>query len=340
MNHSMKKISIILVVFAFNVLCGKSFSQTNSGPYEVATWQGFREAAVSYTFDDNCPNQLAVAIPMFNDFGYRVTMFVPSAWIKDWTGLQSAADQGHEIASHTVTHANLGNLTTAQQLPELKNSKDTINAHIKNHSCVTIAYPFCTPGNDSLCANYYIAARHCQGYVESKTPADFMKISSIATGAAASIQTVQDFNSKVEKADSLKGWCVFLIHCIDNDGGYSPTQSTVLRSHLDYMKLHSDRFWIAPFGDVVRYIRERNAVTVQEISNKKTSITIQVSDKLEKSVYNYHVTIRRILPKKWKSATIIQNGQKVKTEILKKGALKYITFDIVPDNGEIIISKQ
>ena len=339
MNHYKKKTSIILTLLAV-AICSNSFSQTTPAPYEIATWQGFKNAAVSYTFDDNCPNQLPIAIPLFNAYDFRVTMFVPSSWIKDWTGLQIAADQGHEIASHTVTHANLGNLTKAQQLPELKNSQEEINAHIKGHSCRTIAYPYCVPGNDSLCTSYYIAARHCQGYIEQKTPADFMKISSVTTGTMSSIQTVQNFNVKVEQADSLKGWCVFLIHSIDNDGGYSPTQSAVLRSHLDYMKLHSDRFWVATFGDVVRYIRERNAVTIQEVSNKKTSITIQVSDKLDNLVYNYPVTVRRPLPKHWKSATITQNGQKVKTKISRKGKEKYIMFDIVPDTGEIIISKQ
>jgi len=338
MNHYKKKTSIILTLLAV-AICSNSFSQTTPAPYEIATWQGFKNAAVSYTFDDNCPNQLPIAIPLFNAYDFRVTMFVPSSWIKDWTGLQIAADQGHEIASHTVTHANLGNLTKAQQLPELKNSQEEINAHIKGHSCRTIAYPYCVPGNDSLCTSYYIAARHCQGYIEQKTPADFMKISSVTTGTMSSIQTVQNFNVKVEQADSLKGWCVFLIHSIDNDGGYSPTQSAVLRSHLDYMKLHSDRFWVATFGDVVRYIRERNAVTIQEVSNKKTSITIQVSDKLDNLVYNYPVTVRRPLPKHWKSATITQNGQKVKTKISRKGKEKYIMFDIVPDTGEIIISK-
>ncbi len=334
----MAKISILMVILAFNTLCSKCFSQTISSPYEIATWQGFRDAAVSYTFDDNCPNQLAVAIPLFNSYGFRVTMFIPSGWVKDWTGLQSAADHENEIASHTVTHANLGQLTIAQQLSELRNSRDTINAHIKGHTCVTIAYPFCVPGNDSLCMSYYIAARGCQGYIESKTPTDFMNISSIPTGTVSSIQSVQDFNRTVEQADSLKGWCVFLTHGIDHDGGYSPTQSAVIKAHLDYMKRHSDRFWIAPFGDVVRYIRERNATTVRELLNKKTRITIQVSDTLENSVYNYPITIRRLLPTKWQSATIVQNGHKIKGTIVKKGALKYIMFNVVPDNGVILIS--
>ena len=340
LNHTMKRISILVVLVAFGAIGGKSFSQKNSGLYQVATWQGFRQAAVSYTFDDNCPNQLAVAIPLFNEFDYRVTMFVPSGWIKDWSGLQSAADKGHEIASHTVTHANLGGLTTTQQLPEFRNSKDTINTHIKGHSCTTIAYPFCAPGNDSLCSNYYIAARHCQGYVESKTPADFMKISSLATGNASSIQTVTDFNRKVEKADSINGWCVFLLHSIDNDGGYSPTQSTVLRSHLSYVKEHPDKYWVATFGDVVRYIRERNAVTVREISAKKSAITVEVSDNLENQTYNYPITIRRVIPKTWKSATATQHGRSIKTEIVKEGNLKYIVFDAVPDNGEVTLIKK
>lgn len=47
------------------------YSQTISPPYEVATWQGFRTAAISYTFDDGCANQYTIALPMFDEFGFR-----------------------------------------------------------------------------------------------------------------------------------------------------------------------------------------------------------------------------------------------------------------------------
>jgi len=335
----MRKISVVLVAVVLSTVCGKSFSQKKSTTYEVATWQGFGKGAISYTFDDNCSNQLTVAIPLFNEFGFRTTMFVPSDWVKDWSALQKAADQGHEIASHTVTHANLGGLTKAQQLVELKNSKEIIEAHIKGFSCSTIAYPYCVPGNDSLCAVYYIAARHCQGYIEPKTPADFMKISSLITGATTSIRTEKDFNNRVEKADYLNGWCVFLIHGIDNDGGYSPTQSAELRLHLAYMKQQGKRFWIATFGDVVRYIRERNATEIQELSNTKSTISLQVTDNLDNAVYNCPLTVRRVLPTGWNAAGITQNGKKIEAKISKKGKLKYLTFDVVPDNGKIVITK-
>jgi len=336
----MKKFYILILLSVFNVISCKSIEKINSAQYEIATWRGFKSAAISYTFDDNCSNQLSVAIPIFNDFGIKTTMFVPSSWIKDWTGLQSAADNGHEIASHTVNHINLRNLTNDQQLPEFQNSQKDINAQIKGHSCITIAYPYCVKGNDSLCSTFYIAARGCQGYIESKTPADFMNISSMVTGTMSKIQTTQNFNDKVEKADSINGWCVFLIHGIDNDGSYSPTQSIVLKSHLEYMKQHNEKFWIATFGDVVRYVKERNDAIIQEISIKNTSISLKVTVKLDNSVYNYPLTIRRILPKTWKSATIVQNGKKLIHQVSTKATSKFITFDVVPNNGNITISKQ
>jgi len=54
---------------------------------------------------------------------------------------------------------------------------------------------------------------------------------------------------------------------------------------------------------------------------------------------NYPATIRRVLPKKWKFATVTQNGRKVKVEISQKGALKYITFDVVPNGGNVMFIK-
>ncbi len=76
-------------------LSGKCASQTVPAGYQIAAWQGFRSAAISYTFDDNCPNQLAIAVPMFEKFGFKVTLFTVTspkwAWPANWSGLQKAA---------------------------------------------------------------------------------------------------------------------------------------------------------------------------------------------------------------------------------------------------------
>ncbi len=331
----MKKVSEILLFAVFLVACNAGYSQTIAPPYQVGNWQGFRTAAISYTFDDGCSNQFAIAIPMFNEFDYDLTMFTVTGWGPNWTALQNAAAAGHEVANHTITHPHLGGMSLANQTTELVNSQNDINSHITGRKCVTLAYPFCEPSDQTLTAQYYIAARGCSGSIEPNTPGDFMNISSLACGDLGLVKTAADFNAKFVSTAASKGWCVFLIHGIDNDGGYSPLLSSVLRSSLEYLNAHRDTFWVSTFGNVARYAKERKDVTVAESSNTGDRITLQVTDTLDNALYNYPLTIRRPLPAGWSSAHVSQNGHAV--DVCSVDA--NIMFDVVPDGGDVIISK-
>jgi oligosaccharide reducing-end xylanase len=76
--------------------------------YQVGRWHQFKSAAVTYTFDDNCSNQIPVAIPLFNNYSFKTTFFtVTQSMNPNWTSIKGVANNGHEIASHTVTHADL-----------------------------------------------------------------------------------------------------------------------------------------------------------------------------------------------------------------------------------------
>ncbi|HWD20700.1 MAG TPA: polysaccharide deacetylase family protein [Verrucomicrobiae bacterium] len=309
-------------------------------PYEVATWQGFRPAAVSFTFDDSCPNQFTIALPMFNAKGLKMTLFsCTGVMFAGWPNLNKAAAQGHEIASHTVTHTSFGGLTGAQQLAEMTNSQNAINANVTGQKCVTLAYPNCVEGTDSLVAQHYIAARICSGQIVPKTPPNFMSISSYVCGAAGSIQTLPNFTNAANSAVAPNGWCVYLIHGIDNDGGYSPLPSATLQQCANFFSTNQDRFWVQTFGNVVRYIRERNAATVVEAAQAEDSITLAVSDGLDDAIYNYPITLRRPLPTNWTAAVASQNNAPIKAQTLRIQSTNYIMFDVVPDAGSVILSK-
>jgi hypothetical protein len=331
----MKKILVALFFF----LSSNCFAQSVSSPYEVGTWQGFRTAAVSYTFDDNCSNQLALAVPMFNTYGFQLTLFTVINWGPNWTGLQTAVGKGHEIASHTMSHTSLNTLSDSLQTDELKNSQASINTHITGQKCMTIAYPNCNTGNTSIIRQYYFVARICSGVIERSTPTDFMNISSIICGTQGSVKTSADFKSKADAAVSSRGWCVFLIHGIDNDGGYSPIPSDTLRASLVYLSANPDKFWVSSFGNVAKYIRERNSASVTEISNQGDLLTIQVHDTMDNSSYNIPLTVRRPLPDGWTSADVMQNGAKITSQIVGVNSSKYVMFDVIPDNGDITILK-
>jgi oligosaccharide reducing-end xylanase len=336
----MKTATVFLFIMAFTA--SVSLAGSVVSPYEIGTWRGFRPAAISYTFDDGCSNQFAVAIPMFDQKGFKLTLFTVTgnSMFPGWPKLKAAAAKGHEIASHTVTHANLGKLPDPQQTTELKNSKDAINANISGQKCITMAYPFCARGNDKLVSQYYIAARTCPGQIVPSTPANFMDVSSIGCGSESSIKTAQDFNNKVNQAAVANGWCVFLIHGIDNDGGYSPITTATLQGSVDYMAANRDKFWVETFGNVTRYILERNAASVKETAAGDDSITLQVTDNLDDTIFNYPITVRRPLPENWTSAAVSQNNKPVSMQTVDVASKKYIMFDVVPDGGKIIITKK
>ena len=323
----------IMLAFA----CVKINAQSVDPQFEVATWQGFRKAAISYTFDDECANQVAKAIPMMNELHFQGTFFTVINWGPNWSALQNAADKGHEIASHTVSHPNFGEISDTAQAEEMKNSFDVIRSHITGLHGMTLAYPYCVPGNDSITSTYYFAARGCQGYIEKKTPDDFMNISSIICGDLGAVKTTAEFNNEADTAASRGGWCVYLIHGIDGDGGYSPLSSTVLKEGLQYLDSHRDKFWVGTFGNVARYVRERNCVSVHELGASDSVITVSVSDTLADSIYNYPVTLRRPLPEGWEYASGTQNGKEISTTVAELGGKHYIQFDAIPDNGDVML---
>jgi hypothetical protein len=333
-----------IIFFITTVIPLIGFAGSVAAPYEIGTWEGFRPAAVSYTFDDNLPNQYAIAVPMFHAAGFKMTLFtVVNTWVGTftWSQAQTAASYGDEIASHTMTHPNSGltSVSATQLTNELALSQSNINYRITNELCVTLAYPSCIVPNETVVAQYYIAARGCSGQLVSSTPSDFMNISSFVCGSAGSIQTPAQFNSLADNAASANDWCVYLIHALDNDNGYSPLPSATLQASVNYMSTNQNKFWVETFGNVVRYIQERNASAVAETANSGNSITVQITNNLNNLIYNYPITLRRPVPANWPAVAVSQNGQPITAKLVTVNSTNYVMFDVVPNGGDVVLSK-
>ncbi|OYV85239.1 MAG: hypothetical protein B7Z63_05755, partial [Ignavibacteriae bacterium 37-53-5] len=262
-------------------------------------------------------------------------------WPANWSGLQKAALGGDEIASHTIDHPKFDTLSDSALRAELSRSQDTINAHIKGQKCITIAYPYCVPGNEAIDAEYYIAARGCSGQIVSKTPDDFMNISSFVCGDQG-LNTVAAIESQANAAAAENGWCVYLMHGINGTepGAYSPISQDTILATLEYLSAHPDKFWVAPFGTVARYIKERNAASVSEVSAGGDSITVQLTDKLDSSYYDVPLTVRRELPDGWDSVSVYQNHDTLASKITEIDSVRHVRFNAIPDTGNITIVKE
>ena len=149
----------------------------------------------------------------------------------------------------------------------------------------------------------------------------------------------QDIKAKADAAAAARSWCVYLIHAIDNDNGYSPLPSATLQATLNYLSTNQSKFWVETFGHVVCYIRERNAASVMEVSNTTDSITVRVTDNLDDSLYHYPITLRRPLPANWPGAAVSQANKSIPTQFINVNSTNFVTFDVVPDGGDVTVSK-
>ncbi|MCX7987001.1 MAG: polysaccharide deacetylase family protein [Bacteroidales bacterium] len=305
---------------------------------EVAKWYGFKDAAICYTFDDGCSNQFLKARPMFDSAGFPMTLFTVTNWASNWSVLKAMAENGHEIASHSVSHPNFGQINIENQDIELSKSKAIIEQKI-GRPCLTHAYPYCVKSNDSLVKVNYLSARGCQGYIEKATPADYYNISSIIVGNLGAVKTYSDFKNYFKQAAVQKGWLVFLIHGIDNDGGYSPIPSSELQKSLLYLEPRTAKYWVTTFKAATLYSKERDAAQVTLISASDDQIELSIVDTLPDSLYNQSLTLRCILPQNWPSVVVKQNEQTVFSRIVKRDTSIFIEFDAVPDGGLVVLKK-
>ncbi|MBC7389079.1 MAG: polysaccharide deacetylase family protein [Opitutaceae bacterium] len=310
--------------------------------YEVGTWKDFKMAAVTYTFDDNCSNQIPVAIPLFDKYGFKTTLFTvttsAAGFAPNWGSLKTVSANGHEVASHTVTHTSLNTLSVTSQDSELKNSQSTIISNVPTTKCQTTAYPNCNIGDVATIQKYYIAGRTCSGQIISSSPANFYDLSSIITGSTGSVTTAQNFNDKVAAAKTAKGWCVFLTHSIDNDGGYSPTQSSAISSHLSYVNTNIADFWVGTFANVVKYIKERNGLNLTETTITTDSLKVTPTDNLDNVIYDASVTVRRKLPAGWSGAKVYFGNTLITSVLVTINSVKYVMFDVTPDKGSYYLA--
>jgi peptidoglycan/xylan/chitin deacetylase (PgdA/CDA1 family) len=305
--------------------------------WEIATWKNFSKSAITHTWDDNTAKQLTTAMPIYDEFNLKMTFFVANIFNPNWIGFKKASENGHEIASHTLTHTSFATQTPAEISKELSGSQNNINEKLGNKNCLTMAYPFCVSENSNLTEKFFIAARICDGKIVPKVPVDFMKISSFIFGKESPNKTAAHFNAIADQAVSENGWAVYLFHGIDNDGGYSPIESAELRNHLQYLDANKEKFWVATFVNVTKYIKERQAAIIQPSVSKKNLIAANLTDNLDNAIYNYPVTLKKEIPISWNKITVKQKNTPIDFKIITVSAKKYAVINAIPNAGEIQI---
>lgn len=327
-----RKLSLMTIIFYIAISATNSFASN-----EITKWRDNRAAAVSITFDDGRESQLTVGAPLLNSHNLKGTFFIISGFfprgsttLEQW---QQAAEQGHEMASHSVTHPDLTQLSEEQVREELLISKEQIDQWFPYQSCTTFAYPsgYLNEEVESLASEYYIGARgiyapeggNLNHYYDGNgwSAVDFYNI------AGQSI--LENPYAALQQAEEQGAWWVVYMHDVDAE---------VLSSFLD--ELVSRNIWVDTFGAVTRYMREKLASEPLEvISENSSEIKLNLTNSLAPGIYNEPLTIRSSVPSDWFEVRV-QQGESISVvqRTIEEGET-VVYYSAIPNKGVITLSR-
>jgi len=129
------------------------------------------QKVVCIVFDDGWKSQLD-AVPTLQSYGFKATFAIVTGYTSypeymNWKDIRGLAEEGMDIASHTDTHVDLGNVNSATLYGELSKSQAILRS--RGYPANVFVYPYGDSANNRTAADgvaqFYLVGR---GTVEGK----------------------------------------------------------------------------------------------------------------------------------------------------------------------------
>ena len=335
-----------------------------AGKIEVPKWFNNAKSAVALTFDDGFKGFYDYAFPVLEKYNIKGTFFVNSAnlvnkgqVLKDrygyWEDFLQMAVAGHEIGSHSVSHANLTTLSGVALHNELANDKVVIESKIPVQKCLTHAYPYCQNNQQvrDTASNYFLAARQCNSVANnwSLTSNDWMGVNSnlLTWGTSRSLTNetnlaIQTQNEIVNQLVTTGKFGVYCIHEVipfdklNTTTSYEPCTTEWLDKICNFLNDRRTKgdIWPTTLSNITRYARMRDKLRVFDVYIGADSLVYAFTDGLNDEVYSLPLTVNIVVPDNFKKVIVYKNNQQ--SEILYV-VNRRIQVSVVPDHDIIAI---
>lgn len=280
--------------------------------------------------------------------GHKTNNEVDQARGVTWDDIRSYAAQGHEFASHTVTHPRLAALDKVNMMYELKKSKEDILKQLGPRYTFSAEGPY---GTENERAMEY--AHKVYPALRNRMPEPFLeelnRSSRISPGSfdkeyvqwqrGATTKTAMPLMKSWIDTTAVKDniWLVLVIHGVDGIGWEALT-SQALDEYFQYMKAKEKDLWIATFADATKYMRERMSASVKA-KDTKNSISISLTHSLDKSMYDIPLTLKTYVPAGWKDIEVKQGKQNSRVRAQQDEKGRFVLYRAVPNSGKIELSQ-
>jgi peptidoglycan/xylan/chitin deacetylase (PgdA/CDA1 family) len=257
-----------------------------------------------------------------------------SADTTSWEQYKSYASQGHEIASHTVTHPKLAVLDEVNMLYELEQSKADLSKFIGEESIFSAEGPYGTE-NERVMEYAHKIYPSLRNRMPETWLEEINRGSKVEPGVSEKeyvqwqrgLLTRHSFDDMKAWIDTTMNhdniWLVLVIHGVENLGWEAKTRNE-LKDYFSFMKTTENELWIETFRDVTKYVQARQNTTVTStLENGK--ITISLDSDLDPSIYSVPLTIKTYIPDNWTGA---KNSDQKTLSIQTDAKGKYILLPL------------
>jgi len=266
-----------------------------------------------------------------------------------WEQYKSFSAQGHEIASHTVTHPKLAVLDEVNMLYELEQSKADLLKFIGPESTFSAEGPY---GTENERVMEY--AHKVYPSLRNRMPEDWLEEinrGSKMNPAESKKEYVQWQRGPLTDVslDEMKRWVdtgmahdniwlVLVFHGVENLG-WEPKTTAELEEYFTYLKDNEAQLWVATFRDVTKYLRERKSAQIQT-ELRDDAIAVNITSDLDAEVYDVPMTVKTYVPSGWKSASISKGEASESLSILKDDKGSYVLYSLKLGEGEVVLAEE
>jgi peptidoglycan-N-acetylglucosamine deacetylase len=248
-----------------------------SNAQQVNEWNG-KKCAVVLTYDDALNVHLDNVIPCLDSFNIKGTFYligespVLDKRISEW---RKAAENGHELGNHSLTHPcdgrmegrswvtpdkDLSRYSPERVIYEIKITNTLLHA-IDGKTERTFAFPCGDSKVDTInfydsLKNDFAAARGVQGGLQHLNEIDLNDVRCYFIDGQSGDYMIDLVNKAMESHTLL----VFLFHGVGGEHSINVSLEAH-RQLIHYLKQHENDIWVAPMVDVARFIKESRAAS-------------------------------------------------------------------------------
>lgn len=233
---------MIVITLTTCIIIGGIQSAISSPPIPTLIYQPTIPTAdqkvVCIVFDDGWKNQLE-AIPILQSYNYTatfgiITQYVGYSAYMNWQDINTIAQKGMDIASHSNTHQNLSAVDNTNLHSELANSQKTLRS--KGYPADVFIYPYGEAADNQTVkeavAKYYLTARNTE---DSKCDITNTDRYSLNAYGIYNYTTMQDFASYL---NCTKGSTITILfyHKIGNEKEDISITLETFQAQMQYLK--------------------------------------------------------------------------------------------------------